>query len=180
MTDVSGPSVVVVSTPSRHRWQWWRDLVNLALAVAVICLVAIVVRSEAQITGLQRQLTATTALRAEQVEQLTTDLARLQRSLDSANRLTAARDAEIRRLTLLVVQLGGDPAPPVVVRVPSGPTPSPTPGVSARPSARRSSPASPRPVRTFTAAAPTPPQLTPSPSRTPTCLLALCIPRSSP
>ncbi len=172
---MTNPQVVVVTTGSHRKWQWWRDLVNIGLAVAVAMLVVLNVRSQGQITALQDQLTTTTALRAQQVAGLTADLAQLQASLDQAGQLTAAKDTEIRRLAQLVVQLGGNPRTnrtPGSDAAPSSfrsPAPSPAPGPTARPSPRPSPSASrsPRPSPE--------PTVSPTSRRCAVSLLGLCL-----
>lgn len=166
------PELMVVP---RRRWQWWRDLAVGLLALTVLLLVLQLRGQADDMLALREQITTNaitaTAQRAEQaarIDALTVQSESLARNLTDAQ-------AENRRLTDLVVELGGDPAPPPVsngngdddlgTAAPS-PAPSPSPAPEPTPEVRPTRTTSPSPS----------PTVRPSPA--PSCtvaVLGLCL-----
>lgn len=168
----------IITTQSRPRYVWWRDLVLLLLVAAVLLLVLEgradrrtieQVRSDAVTAQTQR-----TEIR-EQLEDVLTQVADTQAAADR-------KDAEIARLNALLQQAGVDPGKPLTDSNGDGdddlgssgvvPTARVTPSTSRTPATSPpSTTASPRPTATPTAS-PTP---APTPSPCAVELLGLCL-----
>lgn len=141
---MSEPTTVIV-TERKPKWSWWRDLIILSLAIAVVAMTFVLVRQGAAATEER-------AAQSAQISALSTelDMLRAQRATDQAT--IKALAADNRRLVALLEQAGIDPGPTVqpiaapvptvtpsprltvvpvpvpgpVVTVPSTPTPTPT------------------------------------------------------
>jgi hypothetical protein len=161
---------VVVTVPERRRWQWWRDIVILMLAVAVGAQVVGGIVDERGDDAFQARVDARGTAAAADREKLAADLAREQSD-------DALAQAEIRRLTDLLLSAGVDPGKPLTdtnrdgdVDLGSSNAQQPSNSASPQPTStptRRTRTSAPRPTGT---SRPSPP---PSPSPTPTCQVSL-------
>jgi hypothetical protein len=159
MGDLDGVRLTV-DQRRRQRGRRWLDVAQAVVMILLAIAVFALARSN---DDLQRQLNRTDQRATQERADLAMLLEGVRVELDEANRGLAARDAEIRRLTTLLLAAGEDPGTPVpgsrppdrggaTAAVRSSPTPGPTSGP----------PASNPPA----AASPTP---SPAPSPSPSC-----------
>lgn len=140
-----------------------RKIVDAGLILGLLLLSVAVFSLARANADLQDRLTFANSRAVMERAELAALLTDLQSELEAANRSNVAKDAEIRRLTDLLLDAGQDPGTPVPGSEPtvraSGSQPSPVPGPTSRPSTQPSDSPQPSPTPTLTE----PPCLIPNP-----------------
>lgn len=158
---------IVVTVPEHRKYQWWRDVVILVLAITVGCLVVLVLRGQEELAEYRDEQRAVGQVAATERAELQTTLDKLDRDLAEARLANARAAAEIRRLTDLLIAAGLDPGQSLVDTNSDGDVDLGSTGRPPAPDPATTAPPTPRPTASRTPAPRPPASPAPRPSPRP-------------